>query len=93
MVAVAFMCAATIAMAQVNSTVSSPDGSTEVQIVTKDGKAYYQVNHNSKPFVGTSRFGLVTNAFDFSELEYVGVEEKALQYVSSTVETSLKSLM
>ena len=79
LVAVAYMCAATFAMAQANSTVSSPDGSTEVQIVTKDGKAYYQVNHASKPFVGASRLGLVTNAFDFSELEFVGVEEKVLE--------------
>ena len=71
------MCAATFAIAQ--NSVSSPDGSTEVQIVVNDGKAYYQVNHASKPFVGASRLGLVTNAFDFSELEFVGIEEKGLE--------------
>lgn len=73
------MCTATFAMAQASSKMLSPDGSTEVQIVVNDGKAYYQVNHASKPFVGTSRLGLVTNAFDFSELEFAGVEENVLE--------------
>ena len=66
-------------MAQTNCTVSSPDGKTQVNIVTKDGNAYYQVEHQSFVAVGSSRLGLETNAYDFSKLEFVGVEENVLE--------------
>ena len=65
---------ATIAFAQDRANVSSPDGSTQVKVLDVDGKVYYQVDHKGKPFVGSSRLGLRTNAFDFSELEFVSVE-------------------
>ena len=68
------MCTATIAFAQDRANVSSPDGSTQVKVLDVDGKVYYQVDHKGKPFVGSSRLGLRTNAFDFSELEFVSVE-------------------
>ena len=60
LVAVACVCAATFAMAQTHCTISSPNGTTDVVILTKDGKAYYQVEHNSIPFISTSRLGMVT---------------------------------
>ena len=74
LVAVACACTATFAFAQDRATVTSPDGSTQVKVLDVDGKVYYQVDHKGKPFVGSSRLGLRTNAFDFSELEFVSVE-------------------
>ena len=68
------MCTATFTFAQDRATVTSPDGSTQVKVHDVDGKVYYQVDHKGKPFVGSSRLGLRTNAFDFSELEFVSVE-------------------
>lgn len=47
---------------------------TDVIILTIDGKAYYQVEHHSNPFVSTSRLGMRTNNGDFSQLEFVGME-------------------
>ena len=78
-VAVACMCTATFAMAEVHGYISSPNGVTDVYVITIDGKAFYQVEHHSNPFVSTSRLGLVTNAFDFSELEYVGINQNPLE--------------
>ena len=78
LVAVAFMCAATFARAEAQY-IPSPNGTTSVYVLTIDGKAYYQVEYNSNPFVSTSRLGLVTNAFDFSELELVSVEQNPLE--------------
>ena len=74
LVAVACACAATFTFAQNRATVTRPDGSTQVKVHDVDGKVYYQVDHKGKPFVGSSRLGLRTNAFDFSELEFVSVE-------------------
>ena len=74
LVAVAHVCAATVLMADVHGHISSPAGLTDVQILTIDGKAYYQVEHNGNPYISTSRLGLVTNAFDFSNLEYVSMD-------------------
>ncbi|MBR5835962.1 MAG: glycoside hydrolase family 97 catalytic domain-containing protein [Bacteroidales bacterium] len=73
------MCAATFAMAEDHGCISSPNGVTDVYLFTDNGKAYYQVEHHSNPFISTSRLGLVTNAFDFSELEYVGIEQSPLE--------------
>ncbi len=72
------MCAATFARAEAQY-IPSPNGTTSVYVLTIDGKAYYQVEYNSNPFVSTSRLGLVTNAFDFSELELVSVEQNPLE--------------
>ena len=78
MVAVASMSAAIALKAEVNASISSPDGVTKVSVITEGGKAYYQVDHNGKPFVSTSRLGLRTNAFDFTELQFVSVEQERL---------------
>ena len=72
------MCAATFARAEAQY-IPSPNGTTSVYVLTIDGKAYYQVEYNSNPFISTSRLGLVTNAFDFSELEIVSVEQNPLE--------------
>ena len=53
---------------QYDAYIASPRGETAVLVFTQDGKAYYQVEHHSDPFISTSRLGLRTNAFDFSEL-------------------------
>ena len=74
LVAVACVCTATFTFAENRATVTSPDGSTQVTVLDTDGKVYYQVAHKGKPYVGSSRLGLRTNAFDFTELEFVSVE-------------------
>lgn len=74
MVAVAHMCAAIALSAEIHGDVSGPNGMTDVIILTIDGKAYYQVEHHSNPFVSTSRLGMRTNNGDFSQLEFVGME-------------------
>ena len=76
---VALMSASIAAMADNHCYISSPDGITDVYILTIDGKAYYQVEHHSKPFVSTSRLGMRTNIGDFSELEFVSVEQEAVE--------------
>ncbi len=58
--------------------IPSPSGVTSVYVFTQDGKAFYQVEHNSEPFVSTSRLGLRTNAFDFSELEFVSMDQERI---------------
>lgn len=75
MMAVAHMCAAIAVSAQIHGYVSGPDGITDVYVLTIDGKAYYQVEHQSNPFVSTSRLGMRTNIGDFSELEFVSMEQ------------------
>ena len=74
MVAVAHMCAAIALSAEIHGNISGPNGMTDVIILTIDGKAYYQVEHHSNPFVSTSRLGMRTNNGDFSQLEFVGME-------------------
>ena len=69
LVAVACVCTATFTFAENRATLTSPDGSTQVTVLDTDGKVYYQVAHKGKPYVGSSRLGLRTNAFDFTELE------------------------
>ena len=69
------MCAAIAVSAQIHGYVSGPDGITDVYVLTIDGKAYYQVEHQSNPFVSTSRLGMRTNIGDFSELEFVSMEQ------------------
>lgn len=75
MMAVAHMCAAIAVSAEIHGYVSGPNGITDVYVLTIDGKAYYQVEHHSNPFVSTSRLGMRTNIGDFSELEFVGMEQ------------------
>ena len=75
MMAAAHMCAAIAVSAQIHGYVSGPDGITDVYVLTIDGKAYYQVEHQSNPFVSTSRLGMRTNIGDFSELEFVSMEQ------------------
>ena len=72
------MCAAIALKAEVKACISSPDGTTEVYVLVNDGKAYYQVEYNGITFVSTSRLGLRTNAFDFTELEFVSLEQDSL---------------
>ena len=73
MVAVAHLCAA-IAVSAADVSVSSPDGSTVVKVTADGGAVYYQVEHNGKCFLGSSRLGLRTNAYDFSELEFISMD-------------------
>lgn len=72
--AVAQMCAAIALSAEDHGFITGPDGITTVYLLTTDGKAYYQVEHHSNSFVSTSRLGMRTNAGDFSQLEFVGME-------------------
>ncbi len=76
MVAAAYMSAAIALSAQekLHCTITSPDGKTSVNVLTDGGKAYYTVEHEGYQLVGKSRLGLITNEFDFSELEYVGLD-------------------
>ena len=73
--AVAQLCAAIAVSAEIHGYVSDPNGITDVYVLTIDGKAYYQVEHHSNPFVSTSRLGMRTNIGDFSELEFVSMEQ------------------
>lgn len=74
MMAVAHMCAAIAVSAEIHGTVTSPDGVTSVNVLTVDGKAYYQVEHDACQFLGNSRLGMRTNNGDFSQLEFVSLE-------------------
>ena len=75
MMAVAHMCAAIAVSAEIHGTVTSPDGVTSVNVLTVDGKAYYQVEHDACQFLGNSRLGMRTNNGDFTELEFVGMDK------------------
>ena len=79
MMAVAHLCAAIAVSAESHGYISGPNGITDVYIHTIDGKAYYQVEHQSNPFVSTSRLGMRTNIGDFSELEFVSMEQSAVE--------------
>ena len=74
MVAAAFLCAAIALNAEAVAVIPSPDGNTVVNVSVGEGKVYYQVEHGGKRFVNSSRLGLRTNAFDFSELEFMTVD-------------------
>ena len=67
------------AMAKNHGYISSPNGITDVYIITIDGKAYYQVEHHSESFISTSRLGMKTNVGDFSDLEFVSIEQEAIE--------------
>ena len=79
MMAVAQLCAAIAVSAEAHGYISGPNGITDVYIYTIDGKAYYQVEHHSNPFIGTSRLGMRTNIGDFSELEFVSMEQSPVE--------------
>ncbi len=79
MMAAAQLCAAIAVSAEIHGYVSGPSGITDVYVLTIDGKAYYQVEHHSNPFVSTSRLGMRTNIGDFSELEFVSMEQSAVE--------------
>ena len=75
MMAVAHMCAAIALSAEVEKvSIPSPDGATVVNVTASEGTVYYQVEHDGRTFLNSSRLGLRTNAFDFSELEFVTME-------------------
>ncbi len=82
MMAAAYMSAAIALSAEekLHCTIDSPDGKTQVHVLTDSGKAYYQIEHEGYMMVGKSRLGLITNEFDFSELEYVGVDKSSGDY-------------
>ncbi len=82
MMAAAYLSAAIALSAEekLHCTIDSPDGKTKVHVLTDGGKAYYQIEHDGYMLVGKSRLGLVTNEFDFSELEYVGVDMSSFDY-------------
>lgn len=79
MVAVAHMCAAIALSADVKADIPSPDGKTVVSVIEREGQVYYQVEHDGKRFVHSSRLGLRTNAFDFSLLEFVTSDFERIQ--------------
>ncbi len=79
MVAVAHMCAAIVLSADVKADIPSPDGKTVVSVIEREGQVYYQVEHDGKRFVHSSRLGLRTNAFDFSLLEFVTSDFERIQ--------------
>ena len=76
MMAVAHMCTAIAVSAEVKASVVSPDGATVVNVMENEAKVYYQVDHNGKNFLNPSRLGLRTNAFDFTELEFVSMDKE-----------------
>ena len=77
--AVAHMCAAIALSADVKADIPSPDGKTVVSVIEREGQVYYQVEHDGKRFVHSSRLGLRTNAFDFSLLEFVTSDFERIQ--------------
>lgn len=79
MMAVAHMCAAIALSADVKADIPSPDGKTVVSVIEREGQVYYQVEHDGKRFVHSSRLGLRTNAFDFSLLEFVTADFERIQ--------------
>ncbi len=79
MVAVAHMCTAIVLSADVKADIPSPDGKTVVSVIEREGQVYYQVEHDGKRFVHSSRLGLRTNAFDFSLLEFVTSDFERIQ--------------
>ncbi len=79
MVAVAHMCAAIALSADVKADIPSPDGKTVVSVIEREGQVYYQVEHDGKRFIHSSRLGLRTNAFDFSLLEFVKTDSERIQ--------------
>ena len=79
MVAVAHMCAAIALSADVKADIPSPDGKTVVSVIEREGQVYYQVEHDGKRFIHSSRLGLRTNAFDFSLLEFVTSDFERIQ--------------
>ena len=79
MMAAAQLCTAIAVSAHVHGYVSGPNGITDVYVFTIDGKAYYEVEHHSEPFVSTSRLGMRTNIGDFSELEFVSMEQNPVE--------------
>ena len=86
----AYMSSAIFAFAGVQERIAGPEGLTVVSIVTEGPKAYYQVEHAGRLMVGTSPLGLVTDAFDFSELEFVKSEQEQLHetYSLDRIKTS-----
>ena len=88
--AVVYLSTAIAAMADTHCRIVSPDGSTNVYIITLDGKAYYNVEHHGNTFVSTSRLGMSTNIGDFSALEYVSVDQEIVDgsYELKTVKAS-----
>ena len=79
MMAVAHMCAAIALSADVKADIPSPDGKTVVSVIEREGQVYYQVEHDGKRFIHSSRLGLRTNAFDFSLLEFVTSDFERIQ--------------
>ena len=79
MVAVAHMCTAIVLSADVKADIPSPDGKTVVSVIEREGQVYYQVEHDGKRFVHSSRLGLRTNAFDFSLREFVTSDFERIQ--------------
>ena len=88
--AVVCISTAIAAMAENHCYISSPNGITDVYILTIEGKAYYQVEHHSEPFVSTSRLGMKTNIGDFSLLEFVSMEQEQIEgnYQLKTLKSS-----
>ena len=78
MMAVAHMCAAIAVSGQADVSIPGPDGSTVVKVIERETQIYYQVEHNGKLFLNSSRLGLRTNAFDFSELEFVTMDSERM---------------
>ena len=72
--AVAHMCAAIAVSAEVKAVIPSPDGAVVVNVIEEDSHVYYQVEHNGRLFLNSSRVGLRTDAFDLSELEFVSID-------------------
>ncbi len=71
--------------------ISSPDGLTEVVLSVTGGQAYYEVRHNKKPALETSRLGLNTSIGDFSsglEVKHVDTGEHHSRYTMSRAKAS-----
>lgn len=79
LVAVAHLCAAIALSAESHGYIAGPNGITTVCLYTIDGKAFYQVEHQSLPFISTSRLGMRTSVGDFSELEFVSMEQSPVE--------------
>ena len=89
--AMAVVCLSTaIAATNDHCHIASPHGTTYVSVLTIDGKAFYEVEHHCNPFVSTSQLGLRTNIADFSQLEFVSMEQETVKgsYQLNTAKTS-----
>ena len=69
------LCASAASAQAPYAMITDPDGMTTVYVGATDGVAWYSVDHGKSLSLPASRLGLMTNAFDYSELTMTSFEE------------------